>query len=223
MTLKQRWRNVRPYLLGPLVFWIARLIGMTLKIEARGYDQAKALPGGKVFAGWHGSTFPAAVLFRGQGVYTIVSLSKDGEMQDRIFRGFGFRTIRGSTGRGGIQALKESIRVLKQGETMAFTPDGPRGPSGVVQAGILHMAKRAGAWIVPVGVSADRCWHAPTWDRYLVPKPFARCVMVFGEATKVPEDADEEALEAARLEFEQAMHRMQGEAEAVFASSSRQA
>ncbi|MGE3127055.1 MAG: lysophospholipid acyltransferase family protein [Fimbriimonadaceae bacterium] len=209
--------------MGPLVFWIARAIGMTLKIETQGYEEARALPGGKVLAGWHGTTFPAAILFRGLGVYTIVSLSKDGEMQDHIFRGFGFKTFRGSTGRGGVHVLKESIRVLRAGETMAFTPDGPRGPSGIVQPGILHMAKRSGAWIVPTGVGADRCWRAPSWDRYLVPKPFARCVMIFGKGIKVPTDCDDEGFEAIRVEFENELHRLQAEAEAHYSSSSRPA
>lgn len=221
MTLKQRWRNFRPRILGPLVFWIARLIGMTLKIETRGYEEAGDLPGGKVFAGWHGTTFPAAILFRGKGVFTIVSLSKDGQMQDRIFRGFGFRTIRGSTGRGGVHVLKESIRLLRGGETMAFTPDGPRGPSGIVQPGILHMAQRSRAWIVPTGVGADRAWRAPSWDRYLVPKPFARCVMIFGAGIQVPEICDEAGFEAVRQHVEQELHRLQSEAERFYESSSR--
>lgn len=219
MTLKQAWRNVRPAVLAPAVFAVARLIGLTLRIEARGLRPAT--PGqGRVLAGWHGRTFAAASFFRGQGVYTIISQSKDGDMQDRIFRWFGFRTIRGSTGRGGVQALRESIAVLAQGATMAFTPDGPRGPSQVVQAGIVAMAKRSGAELVPVGVSADRRWLAPTWDRYMVPKPFARCLMVFGEPFTVPPDADEAEMEGARLRLQEEMSRLEAQAEAELGHAS---
>lgn len=219
MTLKQAWRNVRPSVLAPLVFGIARAIGATLRIEARGLS-APAAGQGRVLAGWHGRTFAAANFFRGQGVYTIISQSKDGDMQDRIFRWFGFRTIRGSTGRGGVKALRESIAVLSEGATMAFTPDGPRGPSQVVQPGIVAMAKRSGAALVPVGVSADRRWLAPTWDRYMVPKPFARCLMVFGEPILVAEDADEAAMEAARARLESEMVRLEREAEAEMGHAS---
>lgn len=219
MTLKQAWRNVRPSILAPIIFGVARLVGATLRIEAR--FLAEPVPGkGRVLAGWHGRTFAAASYFRGQGVYTIISQSKDGDMQDRIFRWFGFRTIRGSTGRGGVQALRESIAVLSEGGTMAFTPDGPRGPSHVVQAGIIAMARRSGAALVPVGVSADRRWLAPTWDRYMVPKPFARCLMLFGEPIYVPEDADEAAMEAARSRLESEMVRLEREAEAEMGHAS---
>ena len=154
------------------------------------------------------------LFFRGQGLVTIISQSKDGEMQDRIFRWLGFRTIRGSTGRGGVTALRESIEALRQGAAMAFTPDGPRGPSGVVQQGVMIMAKKSGAALVPVGVSADRRWLAPTWDRYMVPKPFAKCLMVFGEPICLSPDVDDASLEEARADFERQMHLLQAEAEA---------
>lgn len=214
MTLKQRWRNVRPYVLAPLIYATARLIGMTVRIRTQGYDQVKDLPGGKIMAGWHGRTFVAALFFRGQGVWTIVSHSKDGDMQDSIFRRFGFHTIRGSTGRGGVKAAIASIDVLQKGATMAFTPDGPRGPSGIVQGGIMLMAKKSGAWLVPVGVSANRRWSVKTWDRYLVPKPFAKCVMVFGEARRLEPTASEEQVETVRQWLESELTRLESEAEA---------
>jgi lysophospholipid acyltransferase (LPLAT)-like uncharacterized protein len=211
--VKQWWRNVRPYVLSGLAFLVARALSATWRIRAVGWDEVRGRPGGKVLAGWHGRTFVAAAFFRGQGVWTIISHSKDGEMQDRIFRRFGFKTIRGSTGRGGAMAAAESIRVLRAGALMAFTPDGPRGPSGVVQPGILLMAKKSGAALVPVGVSADRRWLVRTWDRYMVPKPFAQCVMEFGEPMSLPPDSSEEEVEEFRVRFEQEIRRLEAEAE----------
>lgn len=213
MTLKQRWRNVRPYILAPLIYGVARLLGATVRLKTIGYDGVKNLPGGKIMAGWHGRTFVAALFFRGQGVWTIISRSKDGDMQNTIFSKFGFRTIRGSTGRGGVRAAVESIDVLKEGATMAFTPDGPRGPSGVVQGGIMLMAKKSGAWLVPVGVSADRRWLVKTWDRYMVPKPFAKCLMVFGEPRRLDRSATEEQVEETRLWLEAEITRLESLAE----------
>ncbi|MBS1707446.1 MAG: lysophospholipid acyltransferase family protein [Armatimonadetes bacterium] len=211
--MKQHWRNVRPYILPLPIYWLVRLLGATVRIRTEGWEKTEALPGGKMLAGWHGRTFLAALLFRGKGVWTIISQSKDGDMQDVIFRRFGFKTIRGSTGRGGMKAAIESIRVLKEGATMAFTPDGPRGPSGVVQEGIMLMARKSGAAIVPVGVAAKPCWLAGTWDRYMVPKPFARGIMVFGDPIYVPSGSTPEEQEAIRLHFEQEMHRLQALAE----------
>lgn len=214
-SLKSWWRARRPYVLSGLIYGLARFIGMTCRLRTIGYEEAESHPGGKIYAGWHGRTLLAANLFRNKGVVTIISLSRDGEMQNRIFTKFGFRTIRGSTGRGGARALAESIRALKDGATMAFTPDGPRGPTHEVQVGILAMAQRAGASIFPVGVSARPRWLAPTWDSYMVPWPFSRGVMIFGSPITVPRDADETALEAIRRRFEHEMNRLEAEAEAM--------
>lgn len=215
MTLKQRWRNIRPFLLGPLIYVLARLIGLTLKVKSQGYEEVQKLEGGKILAGWHGRTFIATTFFRNKGVWTMISHSKDGDMQNIIFSNFGFRTIRGSTGRGGIKAAIEVIEVLKQGQLFAFTPDGPRGPSGVVQGGVMLMARKSGAWIVPVGTSATKKWYAPTWDRYMVPKPFATCYMVFGTPLSVPPKANENEIEEIRRAVEEEMHRVQNEADSL--------
>lgn len=211
--MKQHWRNVRPYVLPFPIYCLVRLLGMTVRIRSEGYEKIKDLPTGKIMAGWHGRTFLATQFFRKKGVWTIISQSKDGDMQDVIFRRFGFKTIRGSTGRGGMKAAIESIRVLKEGASMAFTPDGPRGPSGIVQEGIMLMARKSGAAIIPVGVASKPCWHARTWDRYMVPKPFARGIMVFGDPIYVPAGSSPEEQEAIRLHFEQEMHRLEAYAE----------
>lgn len=195
------------------IYLVVRAIGMTLRITLEGYERVQALPGGKVLAGWHGRTFVAALVFRGKGVWTIISQSNDGDMQNRIFRRLGFNTIRGSTGRGGVRAAVEAIKVLRQGVTMAFTPDGPRGPSGIVQNGIMLMAQKSGAALIPVGVSASRRWIYPAWDRFMVPKPFAKAIMVFGDPIYVPCDADEAQMDAARRELESELHRLESVAE----------
>lgn len=212
-ALKKRWRAARPSVLSNLVYGIARFIGMTVRIKLVGYERFQAMQGGRIFAGWHGRTLLGAHLFRGQGVWTIISHSRDGEMQARIFERFGFRIVRGSTGRGGVRAAVESIRILKRGGTMAFTPDGPRGPSGVVQDGIMVMAQKSGAALVPVGVAAKPCFRAPTWDRYLVPIPFGKAIMIFGDPMLVSHEATEEEVEAVRIAFESEMLRLEDEAE----------
>lgn len=212
--LKGWWRTVRPRILAFPIYLIARFIGATLRIELEGYDRAKRLEGGKIFAGWHGRTFLAAIVFRGQGVWTIISQSNDGNMQNRIFRRLGFNIIRGSSGRSGVRAAVEAIKVLREGATMAFTPDGPRGPSGVVQGGIMLMAQKSGAALVPVGVSAARRWLFPAWDRYLIPKPFSRAIMIFGDPIYVPEDACEDLVESERVRLQNELHRLEREAEA---------
>jgi hypothetical protein len=191
------------------------MIGMTLRIKTEGWEEVRNLPCGKIYCGWHGRSFIPAQFFKGRGVWCIISHSRDGEMQKRIFTRYGFRVIRGSTGRGGERALVESIRVLRQGDEMAITPDGPRGPSGVVQPGVLMMARKSGCALVPVGSSARRGWYAPTWDRYMIPWAFSRAAFVFGAPIYVPSDADEDTVEGIRQNLEAEIHRMQARADAI--------
>lgn len=220
MTLKAYWRKIRPGILAPIVYRLALMIGKSLRLQTPGYEQYLHRPEPIIFAGWHGRSFIAPTLFRNRGYYVLVSLSRDGEMQNEIFSRFGFKTIRGSTGREGLKALVESIKVLKSGAKMALTPDGPRGPSGEVQEGILAMAQKSGALVVPVGVAANPCWIMhKSWDKYMVPKPFARAVMMFGDALTIPSNATKEELEQFRLRIEAEMHRTQAAAEALLDGS----
>src|SRR5665213_2292012 len=135
------------------MYRITRSIGATLRIKGYGAENI-AVPSPKIFLMWHGRSFVPGQLYRNKGVYVIISHSRDGEMQTRIFTRLGYQVIRGSTGRGGERALVESIRCLKAGHDMAITPDGPRGPSGVLNPGVLLMAKKSGAVLIPVGTSA---------------------------------------------------------------------
>src|SRR5476649_1139552 len=127
------------------------MVCSTLRFEMRNLpaDDAKL-----IFCGWHGRSFAFSDYFRGRGWYVIISHSSDGEMQTRIFSRLGYKIIRGSTGRGGVRAAREAITALEEGGTMAMTPDGPRGPSGVVQGGVMLMARKSGAGLVPVGIAA---------------------------------------------------------------------
>lgn len=208
--LTQRWREIRPALVSDLLYFVVRLIGATLRVRVvnppETFDRC-------VVCGWHGRSLVFGNHFRSRGFCVVISLSRDGEIQNRIFSRLGYRTIRGSTGRGGARALAESIRALKGGGTMAMTPDGPRGPSGVVQPGVVLMAQRSGASLLPVGVSARPRWLAGSWDRYMIPLPFARAIVRFGSPIAVPSTAGDEELEVFRLSLEQQMHQLQAEAE----------
>lgn len=221
-----KWRTFKRNLfpkIGPLVYFFARAIGMTQKIKPTGWERYEKGDSTVIFAGWHGCTFLFATFLRNKKLFAIISNSKDGELQNYIFRKFGFETIRGSSGRDGVKALIEAIKTLRGGKSMAFTPDGPRGPSGVVQEGIMTMAQKSGAKIVPVGSSARNRWRAKSWDRYMIPKPFSSAVVVFGDPIEVPPDATKEEVEQLRLKVEAAIHRMAAEAERLVGRESESA
>ena len=92
---------------------------------------------------------------------------------------------------------------------MAITPDGPRGPSGVVQGGVMLMANKSGAALVPVGLSAEKAIYIKSWDRYMLPYPFSRARMVMGKALRIPENATPEQVEETRLKLEAEINRME--------------
>ncbi|GIV02535.1 MAG: hypothetical protein KatS3mg015_1365 [Fimbriimonadales bacterium] len=212
--MRSWWRSVQPALFAFLITSIARLIGLTLRWRVLGErENLDGVQGGKIIAGWHGRTFLAALRWRNRGYYALISRSRDGEMQDRIFRRFGYRTVRGSTKRGGARAAVECARLLRKGETFVFTPDGPRGPSGEVQEGILWLAKKSGAVIIPGGAAARPRWMARSWDRYMVPLPFAKAVIVLGEPIRVPKDATDEQLQQIGEQLKQALNEAEKRAE----------
>ena len=105
-----------------------------------------------VFVLWHGRLLPPTFQHRGRGVATLISQHRDGEYITRVVRDrWGYVVVRGSSSRGGVQAVAEMIRLVKQGRSLAVTPDGPRGPREKMKLGPLLVAQRTGAPVVPVG------------------------------------------------------------------------
>ena len=166
--------------------------------EDRLLDAVAAGKGGLVLP-WHGVTMLPIYYCRHRGYYSIVSISKDGELQNSLLRSRGFKTIRGSSNRRGIRALLEAIRRLQEGGILAITPDGPKGPPKKVQLGTVHLAQRSGCPVIPVGVACRPCKRLSSWDSHMVPAPFARAVISFGEPLYVSNDEDEQAA-AVRIE-----------------------
>lgn len=194
---------------------------MSLRLRVLNFEQVleRARQGkGAVLVTWHGRSLIPANVFQGRGFWAIISLSRDGEVQNHIFRRFGFRIIRGSTGRGGIRAALEAARRVAEGGILAFTPDGPRGPHRQVQPGALFIAQKAGCPIIPAGVAAYPRKLLPTWDRYMIPLPFARGVFIFGEPIEVPHNLSDEQFEQLRQQVEQAINALEEQAEQMVRS-----
>lgn len=213
MTLKQRWRNFRKPFFAKLAVHLVAGIGRTLRYD-RGGDVPQGTETGKIFCGWHGKSFVFAWDRRNQGDTVIISHSNDGDIQNEIFTRLGYQTLRGSTGRGGERALIGAIRALRGGGSMAMTPDGPRGPSGVIQSGVMVMAQKSGAVLVPVGIAVRPAWRASSWDRYVIPLPFARVRILYGAGIPLAKDATPEEVEAKRLELQAEIDRLEDQAAA---------
>ncbi|HEU4631157.1 MAG TPA: lysophospholipid acyltransferase family protein [Gemmatimonadaceae bacterium] len=159
-----------------------------------------------LFACWHGELLPLLWYHRDQGISVLVSEHSDGEIIARIAQRLGFGAVRGSTSRGGGRALLAMVRVLGQGGDVAVTPDGPRGPAHSFAPGALIAAQRAGVPILPTRIHVDRAWRLRSWDRFVIPKPFARVTIAYGPPTRVAaetmRDAAEETARFAALQEE---------------------
>lgn len=215
---KRWWESRRAKVLGGLLWGLARLIGLTLRLRVEGWEKVEAhlrTGQGAVLITWHGRTLIPANFMRGKGAWAMISLSRDGEIQANIFERFGFRIIRGSTGRGGVRAALEAARCVQGGGVLAFTPDGPRGPSQKVQPGTLLIAQKAGCPIFPAGISAYPRKLLPTWDRYLIPMPFARAAFLFGDPIWVPAEVGKEAFPEIAEHLEQVLNALEARAETL--------
>jgi len=187
---------VNDTIITSVTFWLARIVASTVRLQVVNeefLDRIDTDHGESVIlVGWHGRTFIPINHYRGRGYWAMISTSRDGNIQNQIFHRFGFRTVRGSSSaRGAVKAVITMRRELQKGGVLAHTPDGPRGPSGVVHPGAIYLAQKAGCPVVPVGVSAWPRVNLKTWDRYLIPFPFARGTMIYGKHVTIPSDLND--------------------------------
>jgi len=128
---------------------------------------------------------------RHEGIVTMASRSKDGELIAGWLESNGYSVVRGSSTRGGSQALREMVRRVRSGRAAALTVDGPTGPHRVVQPGIVQLARLTGGWILPITSSCARPRFLSSWDRYLLPLPFSRAVVLYGEPFPVAKETSD--------------------------------
>jgi hypothetical protein len=166
-----------------------------------------------IFCIWHNHLVLAVAAYDGhvaekwheKGLVTMVSASNDGAFLAAVLAKFGMHSIRGSTSRRGPQALLEACRWLRKGYSIAITPDGPRGPSHQIQEGIIFLAQVSGRPIIPISSFARWKIRLPSWDRFQIPLPFARCESYDNDPIWVPRHATEAEREQLRARLEQSM------------------
>ncbi|MFO7712828.1 lysophospholipid acyltransferase family protein [Desulfosarcina sp.] len=156
-----------------------------------------------VYASWHQRFFPGITFFATRKPIAImISQSRDGEMIARVVDILGWRAVRGSSSKGSLRALKELHALTRQGYRVGHIVDGPQGPFGVIKPGLLSIAQFSGAPILPVILSAQRCWVFSSWDRFMVPKPFSKIFVRFAPPIVIPRRLDAHAFEALRQDVE---------------------
>lgn len=192
-------------LMGKLSAGAIGLLGGTLSIHRTGEEYLEqAREGGRkvLYAFWHEGLIVATYAFRRQGIRVLVSQHRDGEWIARAIECMGYGTIRGSSTRGGTRALFRMAAAGAAGDDLGVTVDGPRGPRLQVKPGTLFIAGRSGLPIVPFAVASHKACVLSSWDRFMIPRPFSKAAIAFGEPLIVPGDAPVERLELYRAELQ---------------------
>ena len=225
----KRWlrRPVVQAVLGWLIAGYIELVIATLRWRRENEAPARAAldgPEGLIALFWHGRIVPAIAcrpILKDKPRTVMISLSPDGEFIALAAEHLRIPTIRGSTGRGGKDgkggavAFRLAMQVLAAGEVMIMTPDGPRGPNEVMQLGPVQLARASGRPVFMMGLAVRPAIRLGSWDQGRVPLPFGRAALVLEGPLSVPANADDEALETLRADWQARLRAAQARAEAL--------
>lgn len=190
---------IGPWLGGLFGPWCIESLGSNLAWEIRGQEHFYGVKGRPhVLVFWHSRMLFMACFFRHRGYHVIVSENVDGEIAARALWPMGIGTIRGSSSRGAQKVLLTAARMLRRGQPVAFTPDGPRGPRHLFQAGALAAARVAGVPILPATASCSHAHVFRSWDRFVLPRG-GRAILQFLPPRPAP-GRDEFEAERVRIE-----------------------
>ena len=197
-------------LLGHIGGWALRILGMTWRVRTEGTDpRTTESNAAHIGALWHRDILLAGYFFRDSSIAIPVSQSGDGDLAAAILQSLGFApSPRGSSSRGGTAVVRELIQHVQGGGIAAIMTDGPRGPAGSSKAGIITLADKSKTPITPVCFSARPCVRLASWDRTLIPLPFARVVCRFGDPILTGTLSTPEERESARREVERQQQRI---------------
>lgn len=195
----------------PVAAALYKTLCASCRMEVRGKEHLDAViraHGRIIVAFWHEVLGLAAWYYRNSGYTTLTSQSFDGELAARVVRRFGFDVARGSSTRGGFEALGELRKALRKPPGLGFTVDGPKGPRRVVKPGVIILSLLTRIPITTTAFAVQPAWRLNSWDRFVIPKPFGRLTVAFGEPVPPPADRSPEAIEATRLKVEQTLHNL---------------
>jgi lysophospholipid acyltransferase (LPLAT)-like uncharacterized protein len=194
---------------------IVKILSSTYTVKIIGLEIEKKVIKKKqipIYVSWHQRFFPGITLFASRKPITImISQSRDGELISKIVHRLGWRPVRGSSSRGGRDALREIKTLVHKGYRVGHIVDGPRGPLGVVKPGLILIAQFSEMPIIPTITSAERKWVFNSWDRFMIPKPFSRVIFRFGDEIYVPRDLRGDAFEKKRSSIENTLKKLYAE------------
>lgn len=189
------------------VYLTSRWTGEGAEVPAAFWDRGEPF----ILAFWHNRLLMMPFIWRrGVAISMLVSRHPDGEFITRMTRGFGITTVRGSSHKRGQQAIRDLLELLKRGQCVGITPDGPRGPRMRVARGVIAIARLSGAPIIPASYSTSAARRLRSWDRFTIAQPFGRGVFLWGPPIRVTRDDDPEEM---RLQLEAALNTLTADAD----------
>jgi len=205
------FENLKFRILSTLIKYALIIIGKTLKIKMINYPEILSTETPIICAFWHGDMFMTAFLGikekkKKKNIAIITSRSRDGELMTRVLNKLGYLTVRGSSARGGLQALLNLMNVMKKNNNAAIAVDGPRGPYHKVKPGVILLAKKTGAVILPYAIQCNKkIIFKKSWDKSEIPLPFSSVNAIFSEPIKIPLDATKEEIEVYNSKLEETL------------------
>ena len=192
-------------------FRLLQIWARTLRyeIDDRAGFVGKPVKGNYIAALWHNRllliSFVLKKFFPHRPGAGLISASRDGDLIADVTERFGFDVVRGSSSRMGAAALLELSNVLSSGHDVLITPDGPRGPVYELGPGIIFLAQKTGAPVVPVNMEYSSCWRVKSWDRFIIPRPFSKVRVIIGQPQPVRSTSTPEEFENERFRLQNAM------------------
>jgi lysophospholipid acyltransferase (LPLAT)-like uncharacterized protein len=192
-------------------FGLYRIWARTLRLQVEDPHEIVAFVKQQpvIFAIWHNRLLMLPRVFDPsfptRQSYGLISASRDGDLIAQFIERSGYGTIRGSSSRKGVIALRQLVETLAADGNVLVTPDGPRGPVYQVSQGIIFLAQKSGAPIVPIHMEYSSCWRLKSWDRFVVPRPFATLRAIFGAPIQITPLERPEQFEAEQLRLQSAM------------------
>lgn len=212
-------KNIKFSFVGVLGSLLIRLLFITIRLKENPNDYARTLKRqGKcvIYAFWHAHILVPVYAGRGLGIKVLISRHSDGEYIAQVIQKLGYGVARGSTTRGGARALLSMIKKVKEEKiSLAITPDGPKGPRFVVQSGVIFLGQKTRYPIIPVTINFTKHWELPSWDRFCIPKPFSKAMIIYGEPIIIPPELENAETEECRKLLETTLVKMADEADSA--------
>jgi lysophospholipid acyltransferase (LPLAT)-like uncharacterized protein len=210
-----------------LKWWLIGLAGKLLidflfifsSVDIKGHRAVARLIGTRrfIFACWHSRLLLLSYIYKRLNASIMVSNSADGEIIAQVLQRHGHKTIRGSTGKGGMRALMQQIMDMRDNRRPGVViPDGPTGPRHKVQTGVILLAQKTGCPIIPLAYSSKRRKVFGSWDRFIMPYPWTRGVVTYGRPIEVPAKADADTIQECAHRLEHELNRITARADEYF-------